>query len=126
MDSKKTAPATIDEYIAQFPDDVQVILQKIRSTIHAVAPDAEEAIKYQIPTFVLNGNLVHFGGFRHHVGLYPTPRGIEAFREELAAYEGGKGTVKFPLDKPIPYDLIRRIVEYRVAQNRDGKTEKKS
>ena len=125
MDSTTTTPATIDAYIAQFPEDVQVILQKIRSTIREVAPEAEEAIKYQIPTFVLNGNLVHFGGFKKHVGLYPTPGGIEEFRDELAAYAGGKGTVKFPLDQPIPYDLIRRIVEFRVEQNRGGKTGKK-
>jgi uncharacterized protein YdhG (YjbR/CyaY superfamily) len=108
---------TIDEYIADFPEDVQVILEDMRQTISAAAPDAEEAISYQIPTFKLNGNLVHFAGYKKHIGFYPAPSGIEAFAEELAAYEGAKGSVKFPLDKPIPYDLVQRIVEFRVNEN---------
>jgi uncharacterized protein YdhG (YjbR/CyaY superfamily) len=106
----------IDEYIARFPENVQEILEKIRATIRKAAPDAEETIKYQIPTFTLNGNLVHFGAFKKHVGLYPVPRGVEEFKEELSAYEGGKGTVRFPLDKPIPYGLISRIVKFRVKK----------
>ena len=108
---------TIDEYIAQFPKDVRVILEKMRGVIHNAAPTATEAIKYGIPTFVLNGNLVHFGAYEHHIGFYPAPRGIEAFKKELAPYEGGKGTVQFPLDKPIPYDLVSKITSFRAKQN---------
>lgn len=112
------APAKdIDEYIAGFPDDIREILEKIRLTVKKAAPDAEEAIKYGMPTFVLNGNLVHFAAFKKHIGFYPTPQGIEEFQEELSAYESGKGSAQFPLDKPIPYDLIRRIVELRVRGN---------
>lgn len=107
----------IDEYITSFPDDIQVLLQKIRNTIHAAAPAATEAIKYGIPTFVLNGNLVHFGGYKNHIGFYPAPMGIEAFKEEAAQYEAGKGTLQFPLDKPLPLDLITRIVKFRVEKN---------
>ncbi len=114
---KTSVPKNIDEYIAGFPTKVQKILQKIRKTIQKAAPDADEAISYAIPTFKLNGNLVHFAAFEHHIGLYPGPRGIEEFEEELAQYEGGKGTVRFPLDQPIPYDLITRIVKYRVEKN---------
>ena len=109
----KFAPKNIDEYIASFPDDVQKILQKIRATIHKAAPAAEEAIKYKIPTFTLNGkSLIHFAAYKSHIGLYPAPRGAEEFRKELASYEGGKGTVQFPLDKPIPFNLITRITKF--------------
>jgi uncharacterized protein YdhG (YjbR/CyaY superfamily) len=111
------SPNEIDAYIAGFPKDVQEILEKIRKTIRAAAPDAEETINYQIPTFTLEGNLVHFAGFKRHIGFYPTPTGIERFKNELAAYEGAKGSVKFPLDQPIPYDLISRIVTFRVQEN---------
>ena len=121
MRADQTAPKDIDEYIAGFPDDIQVILQKIRATIRRAAPDAEEAIKYQMPTFVLKGNLVHFAAFKHHIGLYPTPSGIETFKKELAAYQSSKGAVQFPLDKPIPYGLIGRIVKYRVKENLEKK-----
>lgn len=118
MSADQTAPRTIDEYIAGFPPDVQAILEKIRATIREVAPAAEEIISYQIPTFTLNGRyLVYFAAYQKHIGLYPAPRGVEAFREELAAYGGGKGTVRFPLDKPIPFDLIGRIVAFRVKEN---------
>ena len=117
MRTNQTAPKNIDEYIAGFPDDVQAILQKIRMTIRKAAPDAEEAIKYQIPTFILRGNLVHFAAYKKHIGFYPSPRGIEAFKDELSIYEGGKGTVQFPLDKPIPFALISRIVKFRVKKN---------
>jgi uncharacterized protein YdhG (YjbR/CyaY superfamily) len=110
----RPAPRDIDEYIAGFPDDVQTILQEIRTTIAEAAPGAEEAIRYQIPTFILKGNLVHFAGFERHIGFYPTPNGIASFEEELSAYPRGKGSVQFPLDRPIPLDLIRRIVEFRV------------
>jgi uncharacterized protein YdhG (YjbR/CyaY superfamily) len=110
-------PKDIDEYIASFPEDVQEILEKLRATIKKAAPDAEEKISYQIPTFSLKGNLVHFAAYKKHIGFYPTPSGIENFKNELSAYEGAKGSVKFPLNKPIPYDLIREIVEFRVKEN---------
>jgi len=113
----ETAPATIDAYIAAFPDDVQAILQQIRRAVHEVAPEATEAIAYGMPTFRLHGNLVHFAAFKNHIGFYPVPSGIEAFQEELAAYKQGKGSVQFPLNRPMPYDLIRRIVEFRVREN---------
>ena len=107
----------IDQYIRHFPSDVQKILTKIRTTIRKAAPEAEEAIKYAIPTFVLKGNLVHFAAYQNHIGFYPAPAGIKAFKEETKPYESGKGTLKFPLDKPIPFDLISRIVKFRVQQN---------
>lgn len=107
----------MDEYIANFPEDVQNILQKIRSVIGKAAPGAAETIKYRIPTFTLNGNLVHFAAFQNHIGFYPTPTGIERFKKELAVYEVAKGTVRLPLDKPIPYDLITEIVKFRVQEN---------
>ncbi len=107
----------MDEYIAGYPDDVQTILQKIRLTIRKAAPGAEEAIKYQIPTFTLNGNLVHFGAYKTHIGFYPAPRGIEQFKKEVAGYEGGKGTLKFALDEPIPFGLISKIVKFRAKEN---------
>ncbi len=109
----------IDEYIAAFPADVQKSLQEVRATIRKAAPKAEEAIKYGIPTFVLNGNLVHFGGYNNHIGFYPAPSGIEAFKKELAPYEAGKGTIRFPLDKPIPLTLIKKVVEFRVAISKE-------
>lgn len=111
----KTEYKTIDDYIASFPPDTREILQAVRTTIRQAAPDATEAISYQMPTFKLNGNLVHFAAYKNHIGLYPTPQGVEAFREELSRYKGAKGSVQFPLDQPIPYDLIRRIVGFRVA-----------
>jgi len=117
MRTKHAAAEDIDVYIAGFPDNVQAILEKIRMTISKAAPDAEEAIKYQIPTFTLGGNLIHFAGFTNHIGLYPAPRGNATFKDELSAYEGGKGTVRFPLDKPIPYSLITRIVKFRVKES---------
>ena len=116
MRMMKTANS-IDEYIDGFPPDVQKVLKKVRKTIKSAAPDAEEAIKYGIPTFVLNGNLVHFGGYKEHIGFYPAPSGIEEFKKDLAIYGGGKGTVRFPLDQPIPFELISRIVKFRVKQN---------
>ncbi|ELR72595.1 hypothetical protein C900_00974 [Fulvivirga imtechensis AK7] len=112
---------TIDEYIADFPVDVQNILQQIRQTIAKTAPDAQEAIKYAIPTFVLNGNLVHFAAFKNHIGFYPTPTGTEEFKKELSVYKSGKGSVQFPLDKPMPLDLISRIVEFRVKESLERK-----
>jgi uncharacterized protein YdhG (YjbR/CyaY superfamily) len=109
--------STIDEYIANFPAGVQKILQKLRATIKAAAPGAQEKISYQMPTFFLKGNLVHFAAYKKHIGFYPAPRGIEVFKAELSAYKGAKGSVQFPIDQPLPLDLIRRIVEFRVAEN---------
>lgn len=114
----RSSAATIDEYIAEFPPQTQAVLEQMRALIRASAPDAVETISYAIPTFDLNGHLVHFAGYRNHIGFYPTGRGIEAFRDELACYKGGKGSVQFPLDQPLPVDLIRRIVEFRVAEMR--------
>jgi uncharacterized protein YdhG (YjbR/CyaY superfamily) len=109
---------TIDEYIKTFPEDVQGILERMRQTIRKAAPEAAEAIRYQMPTFKLNGkNLVHFAGYKNHIGFYPVPSGIKAFKKELSRYKGGKGSVQFPLDKPIPYDLVRKIVMFRVSEN---------
>lgn len=107
----------IDEYIANSPREVQGILKKIRATVRKAAPGAEEKISYQMPTFALKGkNLVHFAAFKHHIGFYPVPSGIAKFKKELSAYEGGKGSVKFPLDAPIPYDLIAKIVKFRAEE----------
>ena len=116
MKGEQTVLKTIDEYIAGFPEDVQAILQRVRQTIKAAAPNAQETINYQMPTFTLNGNLVHFAAFKNHIGFYPTPTGIEQFKDELSVYKGAKGSVQFPLDKPMPYDLIRRIVVFRVEE----------
>ncbi|MBK6646628.1 MAG: DUF1801 domain-containing protein [Anaerolineales bacterium] len=108
---------TIDEFISQYPPEVQTILQKIRALIQKSAPGAEEAMAYGIPTFKLNGkNLVHFSAFKEHIGFYPTPSGITKFKKELSAYEGAKGSVKFPLTKPIPYALIGKITQFRVKE----------
>jgi len=117
MSPKRKAPQSIDEYIAGFPADVQPILQKVRATIQKAAPAAEETISYQIPTFKLNGYLIYFAAFKNHVSVYPAPRGAEAFKEELSAYKGGKGTIQFPYDKPVPYGLIARIVKFRAREN---------
>ncbi|PKW29955.1 iron chaperone [Flavobacterium lindanitolerans] len=114
-------PDNIDEYIATFPHDVQKILEEVRSTIQKAAPEATEAIKYAIPTFVLNGNLVHFAAFKNHIGFYPAPEGMEEFDRELTAYKKGKGSVQFPFDQPIPLDLIARITAFRVKQNSEKK-----
>lgn len=112
-----TAPTTIDEYIAAFEPEVQQVLQQIRRTIHAAAPDATEAIAYQMPTFRLEGNLVHFAGYKNHIGFYPVPTGIEKFKKELSKYKTAKGSVQFPLDQPMPYALISKIVKFRVKEN---------
>jgi uncharacterized protein YdhG (YjbR/CyaY superfamily) len=109
---------SIDEYIADFPDDVRKAMEKVRSTITKAAPRAEEAIKYQIPTFVLNGNLIHFAGYKNHIGLYPGSKAIEEFKDQLSGYKISKGTVQFPLDKPMPVGLINKITKFCVKQNR--------
>ena len=117
MITRTALPKDIDAYIAAFPEDIQEMLQRIRRTIHKAAPAATEAIKYAIPTFVLEGNLVHFAAFKNHIGFYPAPMGLEAFKKELSGYKGSKGAVQFPLDKPMPLGLIAKIVKYRVKKN---------
>ena len=119
--SNQNAPKDIDEYIRMFPEEIQNKLQAVRRTIKEAAPEAKETINYQIPTFILNGNLVHFAAFKKHIGFYPTPSGIEAFKAELSAYECAKGSVKFPIDQEIPLNLVSRIVEFRVKENLEKK-----
>ena len=116
MDSKSKFQ-NIDEYISLFPKDVQAILESLRQTIHKAAPKAEEAISYQMPTFKLNGNLVHFAAYKNHVGFYPTPSGIGAFKKELSKYKGSKGAVQFPIDEKLPLGLITKIVKFRVKED---------
>jgi uncharacterized protein YdhG (YjbR/CyaY superfamily) len=117
MKANSRVPKTVDEYIAGFPHEVQAILERIRRTIRKAAPDAKEAISYHMPGFMLNGYLVHFAAYKKHIGLYPAPKGTEQFNKRLATYRSSKSTVKFPLDEPIPYDLIRQIVKIRVRDN---------
>jgi uncharacterized protein YdhG (YjbR/CyaY superfamily) len=117
MEIERLEPRNIDEYIARFPTDVREALQKVRLTIRKAAPAAVEKISYRIPTFALKGNLVHFAGWKKHIGFYPSASGIEKFKRELSAYDGAKGSVRFPLDRPIPFNLITRIVKFRVAEN---------
>jgi len=109
--------ADINTYIAEFPIEIQVILNQIRKTIQLAAPEAKEAIKYGMPTFVLNGNLVHFAAYKKHIGFYPAPSGIDAFIKELEVYRTGKGTIQFPSGKPIPFDLIFKVVKFRIEEN---------
>jgi len=116
---------TIDEYIAWFPAAVQKILKQIRAAVRKAAPEAEEAIKYGIPTFVLNENLVHFAAFKNHIGFYPTPSGIEAFKKELSGYKSAKGSVQFTIDEPMPLGLIEKIVKFRVKEARAASGKKK-
>jgi len=116
MRNVQESPKNIDDYIAGFPPEVQEFLEQIRTTIKEAAPAAEEAIKYRMPTFVLNENLVHFAAYKNHVGFYPTPSGIEKFKDELLSYKNAKGSVQFPIDKPIPLKLIRKIVAFRVKE----------
>ncbi|MFA6017090.1 MAG: DUF1801 domain-containing protein [Patescibacteria group bacterium] len=107
----------IDKYISNFPKDIQKLLEEVRLTIKKAAPEAKEAIKYGIPTFQLNGNLIHFAGFDKHIGFYPTPSGIQAFKKELSAYKNAKGSVQFPLNMPLPLELISKLVKFRVKEN---------
>jgi uncharacterized protein YdhG (YjbR/CyaY superfamily) len=117
MATRSTA-GSIDEYIAEFPPETRRVLEEMRALIRAAAPEATEAISYAIPTFDLNGrHLVHFAGYAKHIGFYPIPTGMVAFEEELRAYKQGRGSVQFPLSRPLPTDLIRRIVEFRVEEN---------
>jgi uncharacterized protein YdhG (YjbR/CyaY superfamily) len=117
MADMKASSKSIDSYIAGFPQDIQIKLNKVRVTIQEAAPEAEETINYGIPTFTLKGNLVHFAAFKNHIGFYPAPSGIEKFKKELSVYKGAKGSVQFPLDQPIPLDLICQIVKFRVKEN---------
>lgn len=117
MENTKNSFTSIDEYIATFPAEIQKILQEFRAVVHETAPQAAEKISYQMPTFALNGNLVHFAAFKKHIGFYPTPSGTEAFQQELSAYKTAKGSIQFPLDQPMPWELIRKIVAFRVAEN---------
>jgi len=123
---KTASPKSIDEYMARFPPDVQEALHEMRRTIKDAAPDAEETIKYRIPTFVMHGNLVHFAGFQNHIGFYPTPSAIRAFRSALTGYQSSKGAVQFPLHKRVPFALIRRMVKFRVKEARAKTTAKKT
>ena len=117
MENRTTA-TSIDEYISGFPPETQTVLRQVREVIKKAAPDATESISYAIPTFDMNGrHLVHFAGYARHIGFYPIPSGAEAFKEELKSYKGGKGSVQFPLNQPMPSDLIRRIVEFRVEES---------
>lgn len=116
----------VDEYIADFPKEIQIILQQIRETIKTAAPEAQEKISYAMPTFYLEGNLVHFAAFKNHIGFYPVPSGIEAFKNKLSGYKGAKGSVQFPLDQPMPLDLISEIVKFRVKENLEKASRKKT
>jgi uncharacterized protein YdhG (YjbR/CyaY superfamily) len=109
----------IDSYISLYPPELRKLLEQVRSTIRKAAPDAQEKIGYGIPTFTLNGNLVHFGGFKNHIGFYPGPDAIVVFKKELSPYDGAKGSIQFPIDKPMPLALITKMVKYRVAQNKE-------
>jgi len=124
MNKDTTGFTSIDEYIATFPGEVQLLLEELRATIKAAAPEAKEKISYQIPTFFLRGNLVHFAAYKKHIGFYPSSSGIQAFQKELSIYKGAKGSVQFPLDRPLPLELIARIVKYRVTENLERAEEK--
>ncbi|MCX6081146.1 MAG: DUF1801 domain-containing protein [Chloroflexi bacterium] len=124
MESEIRAYNSIDEYISIFPGEVQTILSELRAVIKAAAPDAEEKISYQMPTFALQGNLVHFAAYKNHIGFYPTPSGIEPFKQELSVYEVSKGTIRFPIDKPLPFELISKIVKLRVVENLEKAAQK--
>ncbi len=117
MMEKKPAASSIDEYIRSFPKEIQDRLRKVRDTVRKAAPEAQEEISYRMPTFHLNGNLVHFAAHSRHIGFYPTPSGIAEFAKELSRYESSRGSVQFPFDQPLPLDLIRKIVEFRVREN---------
>jgi uncharacterized protein YdhG (YjbR/CyaY superfamily) len=118
MVAMQSAANSVDEYIAEFPPETQKVLEELRALIKASAPGATETISYAIPTFDLNGkHLVHFAGYKNHIGFYPVPSALEAFKEELKPYKSGKGSAQFPLGQPLPMDLIRRIVEFRVEEN---------
>ncbi|MHB8963268.1 MAG: iron chaperone [Saccharofermentanales bacterium] len=116
-----TGYTTIDEYINQFPPDIQDKLNKLRQVIREAAPEAAEKISYAMPTFFYKKNLVHFAAYTKHIGFYPTPSGTDKFKEELSRYKVSKGAIQFPVDEPLPYDLIARIVRFRVEEHREMK-----
>ena len=117
MKAKQTNSRTVDQYIAGFPPEVQKILKRVRSTVRKAAPEAEETFSYRMPSYTLNGKLVYFAAFKKHIGFYPRVTGISKFKHELSAYEGAKGSVRFPFNKPVPFNLISRIVKFRVKEN---------
>jgi uncharacterized protein YdhG (YjbR/CyaY superfamily) len=117
MNTNAVSPQNIDEYIANFPLEIQQILLEIRAIIQKAAPEASEKISYGMPTFVLEGNLVHFAAFKHHIGFYSTPSGTSQFQQEILKYKHAKGSIQFPLGQPMPFDLIVQIVKFRVAEN---------
>jgi uncharacterized protein YdhG (YjbR/CyaY superfamily) len=117
MKQNKIGYHNIDEYISTFPKEVQALLEKLRRTMRAAAPGAKERISYRMPAFWLKGNLVYFAAFKHHIGFYPTSSGISAFKKELSVYKGAKGSVQFPMDKPLPLALISKIVKFRILEN---------
>lgn len=117
MEKNKINFNSIDEYILQFSPEVQEILKTLRKVIREAAPEAVEKISYQMPAFALHGNLVYFAAFKNHIGFYPTASGVAAFKNELSVYKGGKGSVQFPIEKPLPYELISKIVKFKVAEN---------
>lgn len=125
MIHQKNTPINVDEYIKGFPKEVREILTELRTVIKKTAPDAEEIISYKMPAYKLNGMLVYFAGFKNHVGFYATPTGHEEFKKELSIYKTGKGSVQFPLDKPLPISLITKIVKFRVKQNLEREKEKR-
>ena len=126
METKTTLPKNVDEYILAFPKEVQRLLEELRATIKKAAPGAEEVISYQMPAFKFHGMLVYFAGYKNHIGFYPTPSGIEAFRKELSVYKGAKGSVQFPINSPLPSNLISKIVKYRVRENLERANAKKN
>ena len=126
MKSHPTIITDIDQYIAVFPDEIRELLQRVRITIKKAAPEAEEAIKYRMPTFTLKGNLVHFAAFKNHIGFYPAPSAIKAFEKELSMYNGAKGSIQFPVDKPLPLALVTKIVKFRVKENEEKVKNKKA
>lgn len=118
MNTTSSGSASVDAYIATFPQATQARLQSVRASIRAAAPDAEEKISYQMPTFALHGNLVYYAALKHHIGFYPTSSGIAAFKDELAGFASSPGAARFPMDQPLPLDLVSRIVRFRVEENR--------
>ena len=125
VEEKKIGPRTVDEYIAGFPLEVQTILLKLRKVVRDAAPEATEKISYQMPTYFLNGNLVHFAAFKNHIGFYPTPSAVAGFSAELAGFKNAKGSIQFPIDQPLPYSLIERMVRFRVEENLKIKQKRK-
>lgn len=126
MKSPKAKPTSVAQYIAGFPADVQAVLQRIRLAIREAAPHAEEVISYQIPTFKLKGNVIHFAAWKNHIGFYPGSSGIGAFKKELSKYQNAKGSVQFTLDQPMPLSLIKKIVAYRVRENIERDSSRKA